>query len=315
MKKIIIYIISIILVAFIIFNTIGIYFFHKTLSFPYKPGLILSGSMEPTLKIDDLVIVKKTNNIKTGDIVLFYDENNKQVMHRVTSINGNTITTKGDANNKEDIPISKDKIQGKYIYRCLFLGKIIKFIKKPFAILLLIITIIIILLIPNKKNIEKIEKEKKNKIIPIVGYSTVLLTAITIGYYAKYISNVHNNAASRAAKWTVDCITTDNASDTLNLIAGDNTKNYVLKITSTSEVALNYSVIMSNIPSGIEAKIDNGTYQAPVNGTITYTNVGNFSANNLNVEHTHTITFRATLNPSIPATNNINIDVNYTQIN
>ena len=47
--------------------------FHNELPMPFGVGaaIVLTGSMEPTLNVNDLVIVKKTDNIEIGDIVVF----------------------------------------------------------------------------------------------------------------------------------------------------------------------------------------------------------------------------------------------------
>ena len=69
--------------------------------FGYGAAVVLSGSMEPTFSKDDLILVKKTDNIAIGDIVV-YQSNNSLVVHRVVSIDDDVVITKGDANNIED---------------------------------------------------------------------------------------------------------------------------------------------------------------------------------------------------------------------
>lgn len=99
----------------IIISVTETFFFKNEYPFVYKTALILSGSMEPTLSVDDLVIVKRADEIKTGDIIAFYDESANKVMHRVIDVEGDTITTQGDANNAADTPITRDKVCGKYV--------------------------------------------------------------------------------------------------------------------------------------------------------------------------------------------------------
>ena len=74
--------------------------------FGIKPFVVLSGSMEKEIKTGSIVYVNsniKAENIKVGDIIAF-SINNGQATHRVISINDNrTFTTKGDANQTEDL--------------------------------------------------------------------------------------------------------------------------------------------------------------------------------------------------------------------
>lgn len=77
---------------------------------------IASGSMEDNLKTGDYIIVKKNNNYKVGDIIT-YKENNYYITHRIKEINGDKIITRGDANNTDDNPISKEQVLGKMVYR------------------------------------------------------------------------------------------------------------------------------------------------------------------------------------------------------
>lgn len=104
----------------------------KGLAMPFGFGvsLVLSGSMEPEITVDDLVFVKKNDSYQVGDIVLF-NNGNDNVIHRIVKINGDIITTKGDANNTNDKPFSKDNILGVYTGKLVNGGKVIRFITYP----------------------------------------------------------------------------------------------------------------------------------------------------------------------------------------
>lgn len=83
--------------------------------FGYSFFKVKTGSMSGTLEIDDIIVVKLNSEVNTNDIVT-YETNNILVTHRITKIEGETITTKGDANNAEDEPITRDDIIGKVVY-------------------------------------------------------------------------------------------------------------------------------------------------------------------------------------------------------
>lgn len=70
------------------------------LFFPYLLGYrwtyLVSSSMTPSIYPYDLVLVEKAKDVKVGDIVVFRLEN-ETICHRVISINGSMVTTKGDS--------------------------------------------------------------------------------------------------------------------------------------------------------------------------------------------------------------------------
>ena len=98
--------------------------------FGFGASFVLSGSMEPEISTDDLVFVKKPGELHVGDVVL-YNTGGSNVLHRITRIDGDMITTQGDANNTEDKPFSKTAVLGVYIGKIPSGGKIIRFVTNP----------------------------------------------------------------------------------------------------------------------------------------------------------------------------------------
>lgn len=125
--------------------------FKNFYPFGIKVAIVLTGSMEPTLEINDFVIIKKPNNIKVNDIVSYDDNSEKEVLHRVIKINKEEIITKGDANNTEDMPINIKKVTGVYVGKIKYLGNIISFITKPIVFSIIITTIVIYMIVSSKK--------------------------------------------------------------------------------------------------------------------------------------------------------------------
>ena len=88
--------------------------------FGYKSFVIMSGSMEPTIKKGDAILVKEVpeNEIRIHDIISFTTQNKTNVTHRIIGIaeeNGKRkYTTKGDNNNTEDKErITYEQMDGK----------------------------------------------------------------------------------------------------------------------------------------------------------------------------------------------------------
>ena len=144
--------------------------------FGIKTFCIISGSMEPTLQINDIIIIKEVskNEISEEDIITF-KANEETITHRVKKIEkyGDEIIyiTQGDANNIEDEnKISFENVEGKYICRIPKVGKIVLVLKNrntlTIVLALLISSYIIKQRIDNKKikrANERIEYEKNKR--------------------------------------------------------------------------------------------------------------------------------------------------------
>ena len=77
---------------------------------------VTSQSMWPVLKRGDLIFVKAVDfeDIKAGSVIVFHHGEGMAV-HRVVKIEGQTITTKGDASVDEDNPITRDDVVGRVL--------------------------------------------------------------------------------------------------------------------------------------------------------------------------------------------------------
>ncbi len=124
-----------------------------------------TGSMEPTIQIGDIIIIDtKIKKYSENDIVTFYDKEGSLVTHRIISLKGNLMITKGDNNNIEDRESSTDKIVGKYAFRIQKGQKIISAFKNPIVIILIIIDGIlysVFVSIDRKGDIKLSEEEKE----------------------------------------------------------------------------------------------------------------------------------------------------------
>lgn len=109
----------------------------------YKSFMVLSGSMEPTINIGDIVITHKQINYFKNDTITFYGPENRVVTHRIALIkeqDGDTIIiTKGDANRSIDSDtITPSKIIGKVIFIVPKLGFVVSFSRTIPGLVLLI---------------------------------------------------------------------------------------------------------------------------------------------------------------------------------
>ena len=104
---------------------------------------VITGSMADTIQIKDIVIVKLTQDVEVNDIIT-YRRGEDFVTHRVIKIEDNKITTKGDANNSEDNPITKDEVVGKVVFIISNVAVWMNVFRTPEVLLAIIFTIIMI---------------------------------------------------------------------------------------------------------------------------------------------------------------------------
>jgi signal peptidase len=109
---------------------LGIYFIDD-----YSAHVVMSDSMQPTLKSGDMVIIGSpgspfTRDIAPGEIITF-ERNESLITHRIASIEGDTIFTKGDGQEEIDPwPVSRFfDVKGSYIFHIPYLGLVSNFIK------------------------------------------------------------------------------------------------------------------------------------------------------------------------------------------
>lgn len=172
--SILIYILYIIIIPIIIYD---MFLIAQTIINPnktpdffgYKTFYIVTGSMEPTIKINDIVIVKVEDkkNIQKNDIITFKLEN-EIVTHRVIDItynNGTLIyTTKGDKNDVTDIEkVEFEQIEGKYVTKVSKIGKMLNILKNKYIFGLILILLIICYIIQRKVLLKKKERKYKRE--------------------------------------------------------------------------------------------------------------------------------------------------------
>lgn len=168
-KKIIKYIILNILIILFIINLI-LSFEEKTHILGIYMFNIVSGSMEPTLEINDVVVVQKCppSQLKKGDIITF-EQDGRIISHRILNVIGKKgqtkFETKGDNNLIPDPnKVEAEQILGKVIFKVKKVGKAINYIQNSrgfISIALLAVIIYILVSLKDKqKNNRKIKRKK-----------------------------------------------------------------------------------------------------------------------------------------------------------
>lgn len=128
--------------------------------FGYGASVVLSGSMEPEFSKGDLIIVAEADSYAKGDIVVFPDGADL-VVHRIIEESDDTVTTKGDANDVEDMPIERSAIKAKVLFHVDKVGSAIGFFKTPVGTLLIIVLAIVLVEVPRRRKKEEDDEEKQ----------------------------------------------------------------------------------------------------------------------------------------------------------
>ncbi len=131
----------------------------NTLPMPFGIGasVVLSGSMSPTLEVNDLIFVQEKDHYEVGDIVV-YQSGQNLIVHRIIDKEENMITTQGDANNAADDPVNVNTVKGAVVFRIPLLGSFVNVLKSPIVGILLMVGAVI--LMEFSFQTEKREKEK-----------------------------------------------------------------------------------------------------------------------------------------------------------
>ena len=155
--------IVIIAIFFALYSFIQLVILEKDYAnyFGYTLFEVQSGSMSPTINVDDMLLVKLTTDIKKGDIITYKNEENF-ITHRVIEANGDKIITKGDSNNSEDKIINKDAVLGKIVKIFPKFGKWKKILLSP-GVLIALFSTLTIFSLGLSYNDKKKEKEKPKK--------------------------------------------------------------------------------------------------------------------------------------------------------
>jgi len=113
----------------------------------WRVDAVLSGSMEPEVKVGSLVVTHSVDaeEIEVGDIITFYPNTagEKMATHRVIGIGHSSslyFETKGDANEAPDpSTVPARNLVGKVSFHVPYWGYFTEFLKTPFGFLLAVV--------------------------------------------------------------------------------------------------------------------------------------------------------------------------------
>ena len=152
----------------------------------------------------------------------------------------------------------------------------------------------------------------KKKILLLSVFAIFVFTVI-VTTFAIFRGSGSGTGSVRAATWSISR-SQSSSGDSLEVIPELSTDVYNLTVTSASEVDVVYTVIISNLPTGVEVSLDNGTYQPSSNCTVRISNAQTvINYNDAVKTKNHTLTFRATSSAQVVSDQEIDVDVEFKQ--
>lgn len=148
--------------------------------FGYSFFRVMTGSMEPAIPTNSLIVVKRTPaaELSEGDVITFYSQDPSLMgepnTHRIVRFEEQQgkrlIYTKGDANNMADIyPTKEEDLIGKVVYSSLRIGNFVRLISNPLIFVPLILVPLAIMLIrsivDSVSAAKKLAKEEEEKAV------------------------------------------------------------------------------------------------------------------------------------------------------
>ena len=130
----------------------------------FTPGynllLVRSESMRPAINVGDLIITGPVSSPINGEVkpgtIITYEHSKELITHRVDSIDGGTLVTKGDAVEDPDPwSVEMSSIRGVYLFKIPYVGYVTSFVQTKLGWFLSIIIPAALLVIWLAKDIVK----------------------------------------------------------------------------------------------------------------------------------------------------------------
>lgn len=116
--------------------------------FGWSWAVVISGSMEPEIKVNDLVIVHEEESYTVGDIIA-YESGSSVVTHRIVAESEMGYTTQGDFNNAADSrPVPKAAVVGRVVHVVPKVGLLLEYLRTPLGMTCMVLVGFLLIEIP-----------------------------------------------------------------------------------------------------------------------------------------------------------------------
>ena len=149
---------------------------------------------------------------------------------------------------------------------------------------------------------------KTTILVSILMLLVFIVTLLVPKSVSRYQNSKYGNGQIPVASWNVSA-TSSNSN--INIVAGSTTS-YTFTVNNSSDVSVEYSIEITNIPTGLRAKLDSGSYVSESNDKIVISNAGELGYSGT-TQRTHTLTFNTPLSSSEVSNRQIGINVIFKQ--
>jgi hypothetical protein len=147
-------------------------------------------------------------------------------------------------------------------------------------------------------------------------YASIIMCILLVFFVSNSLAIFKTQAAANTevplATWNVSL--TPDADDDLVVIPGVSEDTYTLSVTNQSQVDIRYSIILSNLPNGVEVAVGDGAYQPVSNNTVSFADVGVILFNDSTQTKSHVIHIRGGSNPTYVTAQTVNVSVLVKQV-
>lgn len=106
--------------------------------FGWSSAVVISGSMEPAVRLDDMVVIHRQDDYKVRDIITFRS-GGALVTHRIEEVTPEGFITRGDANNAADRePVPRENVVGRVVLVIPKVGAVIGMLRTPLGMTVLL---------------------------------------------------------------------------------------------------------------------------------------------------------------------------------
>lgn len=147
---------------------------------------------------------------------------------------------------------------------------------------------------------------KKKLILLLV---IILFTFFTYFTYSIYKKNTSGTVSVGTASFSVSMSGNEND---VSIIENNTIFSETVTVTNNSEVDVIYSIIVSDLPTGMQISLDNGNYVSETNNQIVFTNVGTALYGSSPISHI--LKFNAPLTVAEVNNQSVNVNVEFKQV-
>ena len=147
--------------------------------------------------------------------------------------------------------------------------------------------------------------DKNKKLIVILFILALFIVRST---FSLFRDSLAGTSTVVSADWNVTLEQTG-VNNNLLVVPGQSVATYTINVKNLSDVDATYDVVLTNVPSGIEASVDGTNFTRVSNGTITINDVGTILYNDEDHMDSKTITFRGVSDATPVSNQEVTINV------